>query len=111
MRYKLKYETRGKVEAYIAMATSMISLMAEDLYDDYERRTILQAVADEVLTQAARSKKGLTAVPECEIEGEVNPYLIVRNTNGRMILTCYFERIYENNERPQIRHRAPRAKH
>lgn len=105
MRYKLKYQTRGKVETYIAMATATISVLAEELYADHERLSILQNIADEVMAQAESSKKGLTAAPECEIEGEANPALIVRNTLGREVLMVYFDRIYENNERPQITYR------
>lgn len=105
MKYKLRYQTRGKVETYIAMATATISVLAEELYSEHERVSILQNIADEVLTQAATTKKGLTAVPECEIEGEATPWLAVRNTLGREILTVYFERVYENNERPQISYR------
>ena len=92
MRYKLKYQTRGKVETYIALATSTISALADELYSERERVPILQNIADEVLEQAATVKKGLTARPKCEIEGEAMPELIVRNTIGREILTVYFER-------------------
>lgn len=91
MRYKLKYQTRGKVETYIAMATATISVLAKELYADHERVTILQNIADEVLTQASTTKKGLTAVPGCEIEGEATPELVVRNTLGREILRVWFE--------------------
>ena len=105
MRYKLKYQTRGKVETYIAMATATISVLAEKLYADHERLSILQNIADEVMAQAESNKKGLTAAPECEIEGESNPALIVRNTLGREVLMVYFDWIYENNERPQITYR------
>ena len=105
MRYKLKYQTRGKVETYIAMATATISVLAEELYADRERLSILQNIADEVMAQAESSKKGLTAAPECEIEGEANPALLVRNTLGREVLMVYFDWIYENNERPQITYR------
>lgn len=59
MRYKLKYQTRGKVETYIAMATATISVLAEELYSEHERVAILQNIADEVLTQASTTKKGL----------------------------------------------------
>lgn len=105
MKYKLKYQTRGKVETYIAMATATISALAEELYADHERLSVLQNIAEEVMAQAESSKKGLMAVPECEIEGEANPALIVRNTLGREVLMVYFDRIYENNERPQITYR------
>lgn len=105
MRYKLKYQTRGKVETYIAMATATISVLAEELYSAHERLSILQNIADEVMAQTESSKKGLTAVPECEIEGEANPTLIVRNTLGREVLMVYFDWIYEKNERPQITYR------
>lgn len=91
MRYKLKYQTRGKVETYIAMATATISVLAEELYSEHERVTILQNIADEVLAQAATTKKGLTAVPECEIEGEATPELAVRNTLGREVLRVWFD--------------------
>ena len=96
MKYKLKYQTRGEVETYIAMATATISLLAEELYSEHERVTILQNIADEVLEQAASSMKGLTARPKCEIYGEAEPELTVYNTNGREILTVYFEREHEN---------------
>lgn len=95
MRYKLKYQTRGKVETYIALVTATISALADDLYSDHERLAILQNIADEVQTQASLSTKGLTAVPECEIEGEDGPVpsLAVRNTLGRETLRVWFERI------------------
>lgn len=91
MKYKLKYQTRGKVETYIAMATATISVLAEELYSEHERLSILQNIADEVLAQAATTKKGLTAVPECEIEGEATPELVVRNTLGREVLRVWFD--------------------
>lgn len=91
MRYKLKYQTRGKVETYIAMATATISVLAEELYSEHDRLTILQNIADEVLAQAATTKKGLTARPECEIEGEATPELVVRNTLGREVLRVWFD--------------------
>lgn len=96
MKYRLRYQTRGKVETYIAMATATISVLAEELYSEHERVAILQNIADEVLEQAASSMKGLTARPECEIYGEAEPELTVYNTNGREILTVYFEREHEN---------------
>ena len=71
--------------------------MAEELYDEYQLESVLQCVADEVQMQAYLTRKGLTADPSCEIEGtEVNPALVVRNTQGREVLTVYFER-YENH--------------
>ena len=96
MKYRLKYQTRGRVETYIAMTTATISVMAEELYDEHQLESILQSIAEEVQMQAYLTRKGLTADPSCEIEGtEVNPALIVRNTQGREVLTVYFER-YEN---------------
>jgi len=91
MKYRLRYQTRGKVETYIAMATATISVLAEELYSEHERVAILQNIADEVLAQAATTKKGLTAVPECEIEGEATPELVVRNTLGREVLRVWFD--------------------
>ena len=96
MKYRLRYQTRGKVETYIAMATATISVLADELYSENERVTILQNIADEVLEQAATTKKGLTARPKCEIYGESAPELTVYNTNGIEILTVYFERVHEN---------------
>ena len=105
MKYRLKYQARGKVETYIAMVTATISALAEELYADHERLSILQNISDEVMAQAESVKKGLAAAPECEIEGDANPTLIVRNTLGREVLMVYFDWIYENNERPQITYR------
>jgi len=73
------------------MATATISVLAEELYSEHERVAILQNIADEVLAQAATTKKGLTAVPECEIEGEATPELVVRNTLGREVLRVWFD--------------------
>lgn len=39
MRYKLKYQTRGKVETYIAMTTSVIAMMQDQLYAESELNT------------------------------------------------------------------------
>lgn len=103
MRYKLKYQTRGKVETYIAMATAIISVLAEELYSAHERVSILQNIANEVLEQAATTKKGLTAVPECEIEGEATPELVVRNTLGREILRVWFEHVENVSQTTKLR--------
>lgn len=103
MRYKLKYQTRGKVETYIAMATATISILAEELYSEHERVAILQNIADEVLEQAATTKKGLTAVPECEIEGESTPELVVRNTCGREILRVWFDHVENVSQATKLR--------
>lgn len=100
MRYKLKYQTRGKVETYIAMVTSLIAELQSQLYDHAQLDTILGNIADEVQTQATTSTKGLTARPECEI---ANNHLSVRNTLGREVLAVWFERIYDKGQAPQCR--------
>lgn len=100
MRYKIKYQPRGKVEPYIAYTTSYIAALATRLFEAHELDAALQGVSEEVKRQAAATSKGLTANPECEIE---NNALIVRNTTGREILMVYFERIYENGYKGQVK--------
>lgn len=100
MRYKLKYQTRGKVETYIVMTTSLIAAFQSQLYDYAQLDTILGNIADEVQAQAKASTKGLTATPECEI---ANNHLSVRNTLGREVLAVWFERIYDKGQAPQCR--------
>lgn len=103
MRYKLKYQTRGKVETYIAMATSLISELSSSLFAEYELMNTLQNVADEVLLQARSSTKGLTANPDIEIHDGANKSLRVYNSLGREVLIVYFEGVYEKGEGPQVR--------
>jgi len=91
MKYKLKYQTRGKVETYIAMTTSIIAAMQDYLYNDFELNSILENISEEVQNQAKASTKGLAANPVCEIEGR---HLTVRNTNGREILLVWFDWVY-----------------
>lgn len=100
MKYKLKYQTRGKVETYIAIATSTIAAMQDQLYNDFELNSILENISEEVQNQAKASTKGLAANPICEIEGR---YLTVRNTNGREILLVWFDWVYDKGQRPQVR--------
>lgn len=102
MRYKLKYQTRGKVESYIATATSHIGLFMGSLYYEPELMPILQSISDNVQEMAATTAKGLTAQPECEID-DVAHSLIVRNTNGREVLSVWFERVYDKGQAPQSR--------
>lgn len=103
MRYKIKYQTRGKVESYIAMATSLIAELGGELFEEYELCSILQNVADEVMRQAELSSKGLTARPECELNDGATKTLQVYNTNGREVLLVWFERIYDKGQGPQVR--------
>ena len=78
------------------MTTATISVMAEGLYDEHELESTLRNIEEEILMQACLTRKGLSANPKCEIEGPAHgPTLIVRNTQGREVLTVYFER-YEN---------------
>ena len=102
MKYKLKYQTRQPVESYIAAATSYIASLTK-LYDEHELIGILSSVSDEVMSLAASSIKGITANPECDID-DASKSLVVYNTNGREILTVWFERIYDREQNPtQIR--------
>lgn len=103
MRYKLKYQTRGKVESYIATATSHIGLFMGSLYSEPELMPILQSISDNVQEMAATTAKGLTAQPECEIDDVGTYSLIVRNTNGREVLMVWFERVYDKGQAPQSR--------
>lgn len=41
MRYKIKYQTRGKVESYIAIATSFIAELGGKLFEEYELCSIV----------------------------------------------------------------------
>lgn len=102
MRYKIKYQTRGKVESYIAIATSHIGLFTGSLYSEPELMPILQSISDNV-QEIATTAKGLTAQPECEIDDVGTYSLIVRNTNGREVLMVWFERVYEKGQGPQWR--------
>lgn len=92
MRYKIKYQTRGKVETYIAMSTSFIATMCSHLIEEHERYSVLQNISEEVLAQADLSAKGLTANPKCEID-DMTMSLSVRNTIGKEVLIVYFERV------------------
>lgn len=103
MRYKIKYQTRGKVESYIAVATSFITELGGTLFQEHELYSILQNVADEVMRQAEQSSKGLTARPKCELDDGANKTLQIYNTNGREVLLVWFERIYDKGQCPQVR--------
>ena len=98
MKYKIKYQTRGRIESYIAMTTSFISELTGRTFTEYELLSILQNVAEEVMLQAELSTKGLTAIPECEINDGANKSLQVYNTNGREVLIVYFDRINDKCE-------------
>lgn len=100
MRYRLKYQTRGKVESYIAMTTSYIATLSTTLYNDSELVSVLTNISDELASIVETSEKGLKACPLCEIE---NNALFVRNTTGREILMVYFERVYENGYCGQVK--------
>lgn len=102
MRYRLKYQTRGRVESYIATATSFISTF-NGMYDTYELVGILQNIADEIEDLAKNTEKGLTAKPEFEIVSSGTTSLQVYNTQGREVLMVYFERVYDKGEGPQIK--------
>lgn len=99
MRYKIKYQTRGKVESYIAMSTSYIASL-NGLYEEYQLESILQGIADYVEEMANAETKGLIAKPQYEIE---HNDLSVRNTTGREVLTVWFERVYENGYGGQVK--------
>lgn len=103
MKYKLKYQTRGKVESYIATATFYIEAFLDGLYSEPELMPILQSISDNVQEMAATTAKGLTAQPECEIDDVGTYSLIVRNTNGREVLSVWFERVYDKGQAPQSR--------
>lgn len=100
MRYRLKYQTRGKVESYIALTTSYIASLANTLYAENELDGLLLNISDELTSIVESSEKGLTANPSCEIE---NNALSVRNTAGREILLVYFDRVYESGTGPQVK--------
>lgn len=102
MRYRIKYQTRGNVEAYIAMTTSLIKALGTRLIDEHERYSILQNISDEVLENASMLNKGLTANPACEID-DIAMSLSIRNTNGREVLLVYFDRVFENGQYTQVK--------
>ena len=102
MRYRIKYQTRGKVEPYIATSTSFIAELGSNLVDEYERYGLLQNISDEVQANAMLSDKGLTANPICEID-DITMSLSVLNTNGREVLLVYFERVFENGQYTQVK--------
>lgn len=102
MRYKIKYQTRGKVETYIAITTALIATLGSKLIAEYERYSILQNISDEVLENASMIDKGLSANPKCEID-DIAMTLSVYNTTGREVLLVYFEREYEKNEYRQMK--------
>ena len=93
MKYKIKYQTRGSIESYIAMTTSFISELAGGTFAEHELLSVLQNIAEEVMYQADLSTKGLTAIPKWEINNGANKSLQVYNTNGREVLIVYFDRI------------------
>lgn len=102
MRFRIKYQTRGKVEPYIAMSTSFIAALGSNLVDECDRYGLLQNISEEVQSNAMLSDKGLTANPICEID-DITMSLSVFNTNGREVLLAYFERVYENEQYRQVR--------
>lgn len=99
MRYKIKYQTRGKVESYIAAVTSLVASL-NGFFEEHELESTLQNIADYVEEMAATTAKGITAKPQCEIE---HNDLSVRNTLGREILTVWFERVYDNGWGGQVK--------
>ena len=103
MKYKIKYEIKGNLETYIAMATPLIALLQGKLYDAAELHTVLQAIVEEVKIMAEHVRKGGKANPAFEIEGDHEPTLQVMNTTGRVILVAYFERIYDKGQKPEMR--------
>lgn len=103
MRYKIKYQTRGRIESYIAMTASFISELASETFAEHELLSILQNVAEEVMCQADLSTKGLTAIPKWKINDGADKSLQVYNTNGREVLIVYFDRIYDKGEGPQVK--------
>lgn len=103
MKYKIKYQTRGSIESYIAMTTSFISELAGETFAEHELLSVLQNIAEEVMCQADLSTKGLTAIPKWEINNGANKSLQVYNTNGREVLIVYFDRIYDKGEGPQVK--------
>lgn len=98
MKYKIKYQTRGRIESYIAITTSFISELAGETFAEHELLSILENVAEEVMRQAELSTKGLVANPKCEINDGANKALQVYNTNGREVLIVYFDRINDKCE-------------
>ena len=101
MRFKIKYQTRGKVESYIAMATSLVATLSMSLVDEFERLNILQIIEDEVFNLAKKSTKGIIANPTCEID-DITMSLSVCNTAGREVLLVYFERVFEKGQHRQV---------
>ena len=98
MKYKIKYQTRGRIESYIAMTASFISELASETFAEHELLSILQNVAEEVMCQADLSTKGLTAIPKWKINDDADKSLQVYNTNGREVLIVYFDRINDKCE-------------
>ena len=94
MKYKIKYRTKGKVETYIALATSQISMMSDEIFEAHELVNVLQGVANDVMECADRVTKGRTASPKFEIDEGADKSLSVYNTLGREVLSVWFERIY-----------------
>lgn len=100
MKYRLKYQTRGKVESYIATATSFISELGTQLFEEHELLSILENVTSEVLELAQTTAKGLTANPQCDIDDGAIKSLIVYNTSGREVLSVWFDRVYDKERQP-----------
>lgn len=98
MRYKIKYQVRGKVETYIAMTTSFIASLSKSAIEEYERESILLNICDVMQEYIDSTEKGLTANPKCEID-DITLSLYVYNTIGREVLLVYFERIFENGKK------------
>lgn len=95
---ELKYRTHGEVESYIALATSYISFLSEGTtFSAEERVQTLQGIAETICEYAASSKKGLKANPSVKIcvlfdeEDNDSVELHVNNTQGRRVLTVYFD--------------------
>lgn len=103
MKYKLKYQTRGKIESWIADATFYIEAFLDDLYSEPELMPTLQRLSYTVEEWAAKTAKGRTNQFEFE-KNDVGTYsLIVRNTNGQEVLSVWFERVYDKGQAPQSR--------
>lgn len=96
MKYRIKYQTRGKVESYIAAATPYIVALTQ-LFEEWELDSVLDGIGGHVLELAEEMKKGATAVPKYEVE---NRHLHVYNTNGREVLLVWFERVYDKERQP-----------
>ena len=102
MRYRIKYQTRSKVESYIAYTTAFIADLSDSYIEEWERLSTLQNIGTQAVEYAETTAKGLLANPKWEID-EITMSLSVFNTLGREVLLVYFERMYENNLYSQFR--------